>query len=177
MGKSDANERNESSLSNCRVQPALSIKEGRVDFRKNLRLREDWWVFENFLIPLYHALSLFLPGKLHLSFLTILRKEPQQRSVLFKLIEKFGEITSRLKRRRKRNLPTNLIIHSITLTTSIKTNDRKIIANSLQNDMRSTLSNTGKEENIRLLHDALHLIMAYCTMPDTLISNAITLCQ
>ena len=46
MGKSDANERNESSLSNCRVQPALSIKEGRVDFRKNLRLREDWWVFE-----------------------------------------------------------------------------------------------------------------------------------
>ena len=21
-------------------------KEGRVDFRKNLRLREDWWVFE-----------------------------------------------------------------------------------------------------------------------------------
>ena len=34
MGKSDANERNESSLSNCRMQPALSIKEGRVDFRK-----------------------------------------------------------------------------------------------------------------------------------------------
>ena len=48
MGKSGANERNESSLSNCRVQPALSKKEGRVDFRKNLRLREDWWVFENF---------------------------------------------------------------------------------------------------------------------------------
>ena len=46
MGKSDANERNESSLSNCRVQPALSIKEGRVDFRKDLRLRKDWWVFE-----------------------------------------------------------------------------------------------------------------------------------
>ena len=21
-------------------------KEGRVDFRKNLRVREDWWVFE-----------------------------------------------------------------------------------------------------------------------------------
>ena len=39
MGKSDANERNESSLSNCRVQPALSIKEGRVDFRKNLRFK------------------------------------------------------------------------------------------------------------------------------------------
>lgn len=34
MGKSDANERNESSLSNCRMQPALSKKEGRVDFRK-----------------------------------------------------------------------------------------------------------------------------------------------
>ena len=33
MGKSDANERNESSLSNCRVQPALSKKEGRVGFR------------------------------------------------------------------------------------------------------------------------------------------------
>ena len=39
MGKSGANERNESSLSNCRVQPALSIKEGRVDFRKNLRFK------------------------------------------------------------------------------------------------------------------------------------------
>ena len=34
MGKSDANERNENSLSNCRVQPALSKKEGRDDFRK-----------------------------------------------------------------------------------------------------------------------------------------------
>ena len=37
MGKSGANERNESSLSNCRVQPALSIKEGRVGFRKNTK--------------------------------------------------------------------------------------------------------------------------------------------
>ena len=36
-GKSCANERNESSLSNCRVQPALSIKEGRVGFRKNTK--------------------------------------------------------------------------------------------------------------------------------------------
>lgn len=36
-GKSGANERNESSLSNCRVQPALSKKEGRDDFR-TLRL-------------------------------------------------------------------------------------------------------------------------------------------
>ena len=39
MGKSGANERNESSLSNCRMQPALSKKEGRVDFRKNLRFK------------------------------------------------------------------------------------------------------------------------------------------
>jgi len=52
-------------------------KEGRVDFRKNLRLREDWWVFEKLLIPLHHVLSLFLPGKLHLPFLAILRKELQ----------------------------------------------------------------------------------------------------
>lgn len=35
-GKNGAYERNESSLSNCRVQPALSIKKGRVDFRKKL---------------------------------------------------------------------------------------------------------------------------------------------
>ena len=33
MGKSNANECNESSLSNCRVQLALSKKEGRNDFR------------------------------------------------------------------------------------------------------------------------------------------------
>ena len=39
MRKSGANESNESSLSNCRVQPALSKKEGRVDFRKNLRFK------------------------------------------------------------------------------------------------------------------------------------------
>ena len=64
MGKSCANERNESSLSNCRMQPALSIKEGRVDFRKNLRfkgglvdfrkpplmLRDDRQLFERTLI-------------------------------------------------------------------------------------------------------------------------------
>ena len=30
MGKNGANERNESSLSNCRVQPALSKKEGEL---------------------------------------------------------------------------------------------------------------------------------------------------
>ena len=24
-------------------------KEGRVDFRKNLRLKKDWWVFEDLL--------------------------------------------------------------------------------------------------------------------------------
>ena len=39
MGKSGANKRNESSLSNCRVQPALSIKEGRVGFRNKLILK------------------------------------------------------------------------------------------------------------------------------------------
>lgn len=37
MGKSCANEHNERSLSNCRVLPALSKKEGRDDFR-TLRL-------------------------------------------------------------------------------------------------------------------------------------------
>lgn len=50
MGKSGANERNESSLSNCRMQPALSKKEGRVDFRKNLMLRDDRQLFEKKLI-------------------------------------------------------------------------------------------------------------------------------
>ena len=39
MGKNGANERNESSLSNCRVQPALSKKEGRVDFRRSLKVK------------------------------------------------------------------------------------------------------------------------------------------
>ena len=37
MGKNDANERNESSLSNCQEQPALSKKEGRGDFRITVR--------------------------------------------------------------------------------------------------------------------------------------------
>lgn len=153
----------------------LNGKEGRVGFRK-LCFSKAFSKHFPLLIPLYHALSLFLPGKLHLPFLAILRKEPQQRPILFKFIEQFGEVTSRLRRRRKRNLPTYLIIHSITLTTSIKTNDREIVGNSFLNDMRSTLSNTGKEEYIRLLHDVLHLIMANSTMPDTLISNTITLC-
>ena len=40
MGKSCANERNESSLSNCRVQPALSKKEGLVGFRRSLKFKE-----------------------------------------------------------------------------------------------------------------------------------------
>uniref|UniRef100_UPI004026D8F2 hypothetical protein n=1 Tax=Prevotella sp. TaxID=59823 RepID=UPI004026D8F2 len=73
MGKSCANERNESSLSNCRVQPALSIKEGRGDFRKefintkeiqvgfrknpSLRLREDWWILRNDAIKKHHFAS------------------------------------------------------------------------------------------------------------------------
>ena len=54
MGKSCANERNESSLSNYRVQPALSIKEGRVDFRKNLRFKEEQVGFrkKKLIIPL-----------------------------------------------------------------------------------------------------------------------------
>ena len=39
-GKSCANEHNESSLTNCRVQPALSIKEGLVGFRKKHILSE-----------------------------------------------------------------------------------------------------------------------------------------
>ena len=34
-------------------------KEGRVDFRKNLRLREDWWVFERPLMPRRFFESLF----------------------------------------------------------------------------------------------------------------------
>ena len=52
MGKSCANERNESSLSNCRVQPALSIKEGRGDFRKDPSLwqKKDWSSFERILM-------------------------------------------------------------------------------------------------------------------------------
>lgn len=50
MGKSGANERNESSLSNCRMQPALSKKEGRVDLRKNLRFKERQAAFRRTLI-------------------------------------------------------------------------------------------------------------------------------
>ena len=76
------------------------------------------------LIPLHHDLSLFLPGKLHLSFLAILRKEPQQRPILFKLIEQFGKITSRLARRRKRHLPTYLIINDGGHAAGVKAKDR-----------------------------------------------------
>ena len=36
MGKSGANERNESSLSNCRVQPALSTKKDGMILEKRL---------------------------------------------------------------------------------------------------------------------------------------------
>ena len=46
MGKSGANERNESSLSNCRVQPALSKKERRVVFR--IMVWKSMSVFESF---------------------------------------------------------------------------------------------------------------------------------
>ncbi len=38
MGKSDANECNESSLSNCRVQLALSTKRDGVIFEKTLSI-------------------------------------------------------------------------------------------------------------------------------------------
>ena len=76
------------------------------------------------LIPHHHALSLFLPGKFHLSFLAILRKELQQRPTLFKLIEQFGEIMSRLARRRKRNLPTYLVVNDGRHAAGVKAKDR-----------------------------------------------------
>ena len=42
MGKSDANECNESSLSNCRVQLALSTKkDGMILEKTSLRVRKD----------------------------------------------------------------------------------------------------------------------------------------
>lgn len=44
MGKNGAKERNESSLSNCREQPALSKKEGRGYF--SIMVRMDGVVFE-----------------------------------------------------------------------------------------------------------------------------------
>ena len=60
MGKSCANEHNESSLSYCRVQPALSKKEGRDDFR-TLRLfrhvPKEQRIANN--IPPPHSLWLF----------------------------------------------------------------------------------------------------------------------
>ena len=87
-------------------------------------VKKDGMILENLLIPLHHALSLFLSGKRHLSFLAILRKEPQQRPILFKLIEQFGKITSRLARRRKRNLPTTLIINDGRHAAGIKAKDR-----------------------------------------------------
>ena len=40
MGKSGANERNESSLSNCRVQPALSKKKDGLILEKILKIRK-----------------------------------------------------------------------------------------------------------------------------------------
>ena len=101
----------------------------------------------------------------------------QQRPIILKFVEQFGKVTNRLARGRKRNLSTYLVIHGITLTASVKTNDRKIIGNSFQYYMGNTLSNTGKEKDIRLLHDILYLIVTHSTMPNTLISNTITLCQ
>ena len=86
--------------------------------------KKDGLILENLFIPLHHNLSLFLPGKIHLSFLAILRKEPQQSPILFKLIEQFGKIMSRLARRRKRHLPTNLIINDGRHAAGIKAKDR-----------------------------------------------------
>ena len=47
-GKGCANERNESSLSYCRVQPTFSMRKRGLGKAVDppLRLREDWWVFE-----------------------------------------------------------------------------------------------------------------------------------
>ena len=42
MGKSDANECNESSLSNCRVQLALSIKKDGMILEKNTMLMKNF---------------------------------------------------------------------------------------------------------------------------------------
>ena len=44
------------------------------------------------LIPHHHDLSLFLPGKLLLSFLAILRKELQQSPIMFKILPYFYPI-------------------------------------------------------------------------------------
>ena len=52
MGKSCANERNESSFSNCRVQPALSKKEGRGDFSPLIMAKKGQVDFLN-KIPLF----------------------------------------------------------------------------------------------------------------------------
>ena len=69
--------------------PSLKGKGGLVGFRRSLKGKGGRVGFRElcfskafskhfpFLIPLHHNLSLFLPGKLLLPFLTILRKEPQ----------------------------------------------------------------------------------------------------
>ena len=52
-GKSDANECNESSLSNCRVQLALSKKRDGVIFRKNYFFaKEEPEQFESAYVPI-----------------------------------------------------------------------------------------------------------------------------
>ena len=56
----------------------LNGKEGRVGYRK-LFFSKAFSKYFSLLIPLYHALSLFLPEKFLLPFLAILRKELQQR--------------------------------------------------------------------------------------------------
>ena len=50
-GKGCANERNESSLSYCRVQPTFSMRKKGLEkaVEPSLMVREDWWVFEELL--------------------------------------------------------------------------------------------------------------------------------
>ena len=48
-------------------------KEGRVDFRKNLRVREDWWIFED-LLRFKEVLLVFRRFKKLLLFFRMLRK-------------------------------------------------------------------------------------------------------
>ena len=55
MGKSDANECNESSLSNCRVQLALSTKKDGMILEKRL----DDFRNQNHIIPPSHSLPSF----------------------------------------------------------------------------------------------------------------------
>ena len=92
-GKSDANECNESSLSNCRVQLALSKKEGRGDFRKEIPfhgfldtlLKLERWLPAEFFLQLSRVNSIthivtlsvsYISDEIHiLAFLSAEQKE------------------------------------------------------------------------------------------------------